>query len=81
MNIQKLKQQFDELWTQNDVDYAFNVATMTVWNWRAKRGFPESVQFHGKAARFIPEQIRSWAKAHGYRIREPKRQPGRRVAA
>ncbi len=64
------------LWDMQDVQRAFGVTQMTIWNWRQKRGFP--VFYipgpNASAVRFIPDEIRKWAKDNGYRIREPLRQ-------
>ena len=66
-----LRQQLRTLWTTEEVAARFEVTTMTIHNWREKDGLPAlTLPGAGRPAiRYIPDEVRQWAKSKGKRLR------------
>lgn len=60
----RLTRDLEALWTTEKLARTFQVSPMTLWVWRTKRGLPQ-LELPGRkrpAVRFIPEEVRRWAK-------------------
>jgi hypothetical protein len=71
----QLRKSLQSLWTTSEVANGFGVTNMTIFNWRRSKGFPCCVlpcNDEGRdAVRFIPQEVRQWARDNGYRFKEP----------
>ena len=70
MGSQELQHILDATWTTQDIIVRFKVTAMTVHVWRTNKGLP-CIVVKGSArdtVRFIPDEVRRWAREHGKRI-------------
>ena len=68
----KLESEISRLWTVSDMERKFRVTYQTLKNWRRDKDLP-TVCIRGEAKpalRFVPVDVRAWARQHGITIYE-----------
>jgi hypothetical protein len=74
MKSAALQKELDDLWSSQDLVTLFKVSAMTLHTWRKSHGLPH-VDIRGmtrSSIRFVPDEVRQWAKEHGKTIHEQK---------
>ena len=70
LSSKELQALLDKLWTTQDLMRAFKRTAMCIYQWRIREDLPAVVVTGAgrNAVRFIPAEVRAWAKTTGKRI-------------